>query len=313
MDRDKRWDRLKLAYDTMVYGKGPKTNDINSLITNSFANNVFDEFIIPTVISENGMISDNDGVIIANYRPDRIIQLGTALTNDSFEGFDTKKINNLKLVTMMPVADSVLGTSAFKPIKLENTLGVYIASLGLKQLRIAETEKYAHVTYFFDGGVDAELEGCKRVLINSPKVATYDMLPEMSVYEVTNQLINELDNDYDVIILNYANCDMVGHTGSMEATIKAIEAVDYNLGLLYNKVSDIGGLLIVVADHGNCEYMLDDDDNIITSHTTNKVPFIICDKNFKLKDGKLGDIAPTILKIMGREIPKEMTGSILIG
>lgn len=312
MDRDKRWDRLKLAYDTFIYGEGPKNNNIKELIENSFKNKVYDEFIIPTIIDENGMISDNDGIIIANFRPDRIIQLGTALTNDAFDGFETKHFSNLKLVTMMPTSDTVLGTYAFELVNLNNTLGSYIASFSLKQLRIAETEKYAHVTYFFDGGKELELEGCKRVLINSPKVATYDLKPEMSVYEVTEKLLGELDNNYDVVILNFANCDMVGHTGIMEATIKAIEAVDYNLGLLYNKVSEIGGLLIVTADHGNCEYMLDDEDNVITAHTTNKVPFIVCDTNVSLKDGKLGDIAPTILKIINKDVPVEMTGNILI-
>jgi 2,3-bisphosphoglycerate-independent phosphoglycerate mutase len=312
MDRDKRWDRERLAYDVMVKGMGPKNNDVKEVIKESFENNIYDEFIIPTIIDEKGMIDDNDGVVISNFRPDRIIQIGGALTNDDFNGFEVKKLHNLKLVTMMPVSESVFGAYAFEPMALNNTLGMYLAFLSLKQLRIAETEKYAHVTYFFDGGKDMELKGCKRVLIDSPKVATYDLKPEMSAYEVTDALLKELDNNYDVVILNYANCDMVGHTGSMDATIKAVETVDENLGRLYKKVKELGGLLIVMADHGNSEYMLDDNDNMITSHTTNKVPFIVCDRNIKLKNGKLGDVAPTILKLMNIEIPKEMTGNILI-
>jgi 2,3-bisphosphoglycerate-independent phosphoglycerate mutase len=258
------------------------------------------------------MIEADDAVIIANFRPDRIIQIGTALTNREFDGFETKHFTNLKLVTMMPTSDTVLGNHAFELEKLNNILGAYLATNSLKQLRIAETEKYAHVTYFFDGGKNLDLDGCKRVLINSPKVATYDLKPEMSVYEVTDTLIKELDNDYDIVILNYANCDMVGHTGIMEATIKAVEAVDYNLGLVYKKVKEMGGLLIVTADHGNSEYMLDSNNNVITAHTTNKVPFIVCDKKVRLRDGKLGDIAPTILYIMNVDIPIEMTGSNLI-
>ncbi|MDD2203499.1 MAG: 2,3-bisphosphoglycerate-independent phosphoglycerate mutase [Bacilli bacterium] len=312
MDRDKRWDRLKLAYDALVYGKGPKNSDIKEIINNSFNNNIYDEFIIPTVIDENGMINDNDGVIIANFRPDRVIQMCTALTNDSFEGFETKQFNNLKLVTMMPTSNSVLGTNAFELAKLNNTFGSYISKLSLKQLRIAETEKYAHVTYFFDGGVNIELEGCKRILIDSPKVATYDLTPEMEAYEITNTLIKELDNDNDVVILNFANCDMVGHTGNLEATIKAVEAVDYNLGLIYKKVKELGGILLITGDHGNSEYMLDNNNKVITSHTTNKVPFIICDKKYKVKDGKLCDITPTMLRLMNQNIPSEMTGSVLI-
>lgn len=312
MDRDKRWDRVKLAYDAMVNGIGPKNSNVREVIKTSFDNKIYDEFIVPTIIDETGIISDNDGVIMANFRPDRIIQMGSALTNKDFDGFETKKFSNLKLISMMPTADSVLGNSAFKPEELNNTLGSYISSLSLKQLRIAETEKYAHVTYFFDGGKDIELDGCKRVLINSPKVATYDLKPEMSANEVTEVLLKEFDNHYDLVILNYANCDMVGHTGSMDATVKAVETIDHNLGLLYRKIKDIGGLLIVVADHGNSEYMLDDNNNIITAHTTNKVPFIICDKKYKVKDGKLGDIAPTILSIMNINIPEEMTGNILI-
>jgi 2,3-bisphosphoglycerate-independent phosphoglycerate mutase len=312
MDRDKRWERLRLAYETMVYGRGNKTNSIKELVLDSFDNNIFDEFIVPTVLDEEGIISDNDGVIIANFRPDRINQIGTTLTNHSFNAFDTKKFLNLKVVTMMPTSDTVYADYAFELPKINNILGTYLSSLSLKQLRIAETEKYAHVTYFFDGGKDIDIKGCKRLLIDSPKVATYDMKPEMSAYEITEKLIKELDNSYDIVILNFANCDMVGHTGNMEATIKAVEAVDYNLGLIYDKVSQVEGLLIVTADHGNCDYMLDDENNVITAHSTNKVPFIVCLKGINLKDGKLGDIAPTLLTLLEVDIPNEMNGEVLI-
>lgn len=312
MDRDQRWDRLKLAYDCLTNNASPSTPDINQYIKESLSKGISDEFIVPVIINKEGLICDNDGVIIANFRPDRIIQLGMALTNPSFSNFSTIKFNNLYVSTMMPTSDKVIASHAFELVNLVNTLGAYIDYLGLKQLRIAETEKYAHVTYFFDGGKELLLSNCKRILISSPKVATYDLKPEMSVNEVTDKLLAQLDNNYDLIILNFANGDMVGHTGNLESTVKAIEVMDYNLGRIYKKISAIGGLLIVTADHGNCEYMLDDDNNVITAHTTNKVPFIICNKNISSLDGKLGDIAPTILHIMKLPIPKEMTGNVLI-
>jgi 2,3-bisphosphoglycerate-independent phosphoglycerate mutase len=212
---------------------------------------------------------------------------------------------------MMPVSEEVIYKNAFRLDELKNTFGEYISGIGLSQLRIAETEKYAHVTYFFDGGIEKDLVGCKRILIPSPKVATYDMFPEMSAKEITDNLLSEIEN-FDVVILNFANCDMVGHTGDLNASIKAVETVDEQLGRIYNKVNEIEGTLIVTADHGNCEEMLDKDGNKLTAHTTNVVPFIVCDTKYKLVDGKLGDIAPTILKIMDLDIPKEMTGNILI-
>ena len=212
----------------------------------------------------------------------------------------------------MPVSDEVICNNAFELQKLDNTLGEYLSKNHKTQLRIAETEKYAHVTYFFDGGVEKDLDGCKRILVNSPKVATYDLKPEMSAYEVTDKLIKELDNHLDVVILNFANGDMVGHTGNLDAAIKAVETVDDCIGKIYKKVEEIGGTLIVTADHGNSEVMIDDNGNVITSHTTNKVPFIITDKSIKLEDGKLADIAPTMLYLLGLDIPKEMTGNVLI-
>jgi 2,3-bisphosphoglycerate-independent phosphoglycerate mutase len=212
---------------------------------------------------------------------------------------------------MMPVADSVINDYAFKLDELFNTFGEYISKFNIKQLRIAETEKYAHVTYFFDGGVEKNIKGCDRILINSPKVATYDLKPEMSSYELTNKLLEVIHN-YDLIVLNFANGDMLGHTGKIKAAIKAIEVVDFNLGLIYKKAIKLGFTMLITADHGNCEEMLDSKGDVLTAHTLNKVPFIITNKKYNLINGKLGDIAPTILKIMNVEIPKEMTGNILL-
>ncbi len=313
MDRDKRWDRTKLAYDAMVNGIGKEYKSVKELFDQSYHNGKTDEFIIPSVFDQEGIIEDNDGIIFANFRPDRATQILTALTNPDFKDFVSKKLNNIKLVSLMPCAESIIGDYAFKLEELHNTLGIYLSNLSYKQLRIAETEKYAHVTYFFDGGKELALDGCSRILIESPKVATYDLKPEMSAYEVTDKLLAEIDSGkHDLIILNYANLDMVGHTGNIEAAIKAVEVIDKNLGRIYEKIKEKEGLLIITADHGNCEYMLDKDNKMVTSHTTNKVPFIVCNKNYSLKNGKLGDIAPTILKIMKIDIPKEMTGDILI-
>lgn len=313
MDRDNNYDRLKKAYDIMVNGIGPVKNDIKEYLDKSYAANISDEFLIPTIFDTKGTISENDGIIVFNYRKDRLREILTAITNPKFNDMKVVRFNNVKVVTMLPVVESVIAPHAFNDPKLDNILGEYIAKKGLSQLRIAETEKYAHVTFFFDGGKEENYPNEKKILIPSPKVATYDLKPEMSIVEVTDTLLKELDNNkYDVIILNYANCDMVGHTGSLEAAIKAVEAVDKNLGRLYNKIEEIGGLMIITADHGNCELMIDENNNVITSHTTNKVPFIICNNNYHPKDGKLGDIAPTILKIMNLEVPEEMTGNILI-
>ena len=212
---------------------------------------------------------------------------------------------------MMPVSDDVICKTAFNHQKLDNTLGEYLSSKGLKQLRIAETEKYAHVTYFFDGGVEKKLNNCDRILIPSPKVATYDLKPDMSAYEITDKLLNIVDN-YDLVVLNFANGDMVGHTGVFDATVKAVETVDECIGKIYDKAKQLNYTLIVTADHGNSDYMLDEKNNVITSHSVFPVPFIITDDKYKLKNGKLADIAPTILDIMGIEIPSEMTGESLI-
>jgi len=311
MDRDNRWDRVELAYKAIVYGEGEQFNNYLDLVKSTNDRNITDEFVIPAVLDKNGIINDNDGLVTFNFRPDRLKELFSALTNKEFSSFETKNLENIKLVTMMNVSDEVICKSAFELEKLKNTLGEYVSNLGKKQLRIAETEKYAHVTYFFDGGVEKNLPNCKKKLIPSPKVTTYDLKPSMSVEDVTDELLKEIE-DYDLVILNFANGDMVGHTGSLKAAILAVEAMDYQLEKIYKRVKNLDGVLIVTADHGNCEEMLDDKGNILTAHTTNPVPFIITMNNIILKEGKLGDIAPTILEIMNIEKPSEMTGDSLI-
>jgi 2,3-bisphosphoglycerate-independent phosphoglycerate mutase len=311
MDRDNNFDRIKRAYDLYTQSIGKHYDNPLDAINDNYSNGIYDEFLEPCILDYTGKMEENDGIIWFNYRPDRAREIFYAITNPHFDKFEREFIKNIKLVTMMPVSEDVICTNAYRLDDLKNTFGEYISNLGVKQLRIAETEKYAHVTYFFDGGIEKDLKNCDRILIPSPKVATYDMKPDMSCNEITDKLLEVIDN-YDVVILNYANGDMLGHTGVMEAAIKAVEVVDENLGRLYERVEALGGLLIVTADHGNCEYMLDDNNNVVTSHTTNRVPFIICNKNIKVKDGKLGDIAPTMLKLIGIEIPNEMTGNILI-
>lgn len=311
MDRDDNWDRVKKSYDVIVNGIGEEYSNYKEVIDNNYKKGIYDEFIVPAILDKSGIVTDNDGIIVFNYRPDRLRCLFTALTNPDFKGFETKLLNNIKLVTMMPVSEQVICTNAFELQKLDNTFGDYISSKGLKQLRIAETEKYAHVTYFFDGGVDKEILNCDRELIPSPKVATYDLKPEMSAYLITDKLLNIIDN-YDVIILNYANGDMVGHTGDFDATVKAVEVVDECIGKIYNKIKELDGILIVTADHGNSDYMLDSDNNIITSHSTSLVPFIVTKENIKVKNGKLGDIAPTMLNLLNIDIPADMNGVVLI-
>jgi len=312
MDRDKRWDRLEKAYNIIVKGEGDHNNDPRLVIEQSYEKNVSDEFIHPTLIDTEGLITDNDAVIISNFRPDRIIEIGTALSNPNFDGFSPKVLNNLKLTTLFPTSTTVLGKSAFQPDEFKNTLGMYLNNLGLKQLRIAETEKYAHVTYFFDGGKELILDNCQRIMIPSSKIATYDLEPEMQAGKITERLISEINNNYDLIVVNYANGDMVGHTGNFEAAVKAVEEVDRCIGQLYEKVQELGGLLILTADHGNCEEMIDENNQPITSHSLNKVPFIVCNSKYIVKDGKLADIAPTILTIMEMPIPQEMKGKILV-
>lgn len=311
MDRERMWNLTKKYYDLLVRQEKTVVTNYQEYIKNSYNNNIYDEFIIPAIIDKKGNLEENDGLIFANFRPDRATQTFTAITNPEFKEFKTKQFHNIKLVTMMPVEKSIICTNAFHIPDVTNSLGEHLSQQNKKVLRIAEASKYPHVTYFFDGGKEMNLSGTDRIIVPRKNVATYDLAPEMSAREITNKLLTIMDN-YDVIILNFANCDMVGHTGNLEAAIKAVETVDECIGRLYEKILELDGLMIITADHGNCELMIDDENNIITSHTTNKVPFIICDKNYQVKEGKLGDIAPTILKIMGLEIPKEMTGDTLI-
>lgn len=313
MDRDNRWDRVEKAYKAIALGQGQTATNYKEAIENSYKQGIYDEFIIPTVLDKQSHIQPNDGLIVFNFRPDRLRELNMALTNENFNEFPRDFIPGLKLVTMMPVSADVICTNAFQEPKLINTLGEYISDQGLKQLRIAETEKYAHVTYFFDGGEEKDLIGCRKILIPSPKVATYDLKPEMSAYEITKALLAELDKDiYDFIVLNFANGDMVGHTGNLKATIKAMEAIDQCLGQIYEKIKAKNGLLLVTADHGNSDKMLDESEQQITAHSTSPVPLIITKKQITLKNGKLADIAPTILKLMNLKQPAEMTGNNLI-
>ena len=307
MDRDKRWDRLKKCYDVIVNNTGNKCDDYKKYITDSYEKGITDEFIEPVIIDESGKIEDNDSIIWANFRPDRAIQILRSLVDPNFDGFDRKIFNNLYLTTMMYVSDDVKSDIAFKKEIIDNTLGIYLSKLGKKQLRIAETEKYAHVTYFFDGGRDLDLNLCDRVLIPSPKVATYDLKPEMSAREITSNLLEKMDNNYDFIFLNFANGDMVGHTGNYDMTKKAIETIDEMIGKLYKKCMKDEYLFIITADHGNAEEMIDENGNVVTSHTTNLVPFIVTDKNLNIDNvNKLSDIAPFVLNYMNLNLPDEM-------
>ena len=308
MDRDNRWDRIQKAYENMTELSEEK--DIETTIKQNYEQNITDEFI-PPFTHKNGIIKPNDGILVFNFRPDRLRELFTALTNENFNEFERIFIPNLKLVTMMPVDEKVIGSSLFTHPIIPNYLGKIIEKYSLKQLRIAETEKYAHVTYFFDGQNKEKLRECDQILIPSPKVATYDLKPEMSAFEITETLLNKIE-DYNIIILNFANGDMVGHTGNFEATIKALEAIDTCIGKIYEKIQSLNGTLVITADHGNSDYMKDEEGNIITSHSSSPVPFLITKENINLKSGKLADIAPTILYILGLTIPKEMTGDILI-
>lgn len=313
MDRDNNYDRLKKAYDVIVNGVGECYDSAISAWQNNQDRGITDEFIVPALIDKEGLIQNGDGIICFNFRPDRLRELGSSLTNRDFDGFDNSNLKNIKLVTMFPVSNSVKCSNAFKEEELINTLGEYISKKGISQLRIAETEKYAHVTYFFDGGIEKKLDKCKRILINSPKVSTYDLKPEMSAYEITDTLLEEIDNNHpDVVVLNFANGDMVGHTGNYEAALLAVETLDVCLEKIFDKIDLEEYTVIITADHGNCEVMINNDGSINTQHSTNKVYFIISDNNFRVHNGKLGDIACTILDIMNIDIPSEMTGKSLI-
>ena len=317
MDRDNNFDRIKLAYDAMCYGKARTYNNYKELIEENYNNNIYDEFVIPGIIN-NVPIKDNDGVITFNFRKDRLRELFTLLSNPNEykdlakeKNLEVIEYKNLKTLTMFKVTETVKSKHAFDDLDLKNILVDYLHEKGLSQFRIAETEKYPHVTFFFDGGKEVEYPDMKKIIIPSPKVATYDLKPEMSVYEVTDSFLKEVEN-YDVTIINLANGDMVGHTGNYEKAKEAVEHMDRCLTKIYNKVEELKGTLILTADHGNCDVMWDCDKKPVTSHTTNPVFFIVTKENIELNDGKLADIAPTMLELLGLEIPKEMTGKSLI-
>ena len=317
MDRDNRWERVKLAYDAIVNGEGNKGPDPVAVMQKSYDAGVTDEFIVPTVVTEGAGIKAGDSVIFFNFRPDRARELTRTLVDPDFAGFEREKGFFPLTYICMTQYDATMPNVevAYRPESLANTLGEYLSRLGKTQLRIAETEKYAHVTFFFNGGVEAPYEGEDRVLIPSPKVATYDLQPEMSAYAVTDEAVRRIESGrYDVIILNYANCDMVGHTGVFEAAVKAVEAVDTCLGRLLAALEKAGGRAFLTADHGNADQMADENGAPFTAHTTNPVPFVaIGFGDVKLRSGgRLADIAPTMLQAMGLPQPEEMTGRSLL-
>jgi 2,3-bisphosphoglycerate-independent phosphoglycerate mutase len=321
MDRDNRWDRVEKAYRAMVYGDGPRYQDPVQAIVESYENSIYDEFVLPTVMTdENGepisLISSEDAVIFYNFRPDRAIQISQVFTNEDFRGFDrgVSCPKKLHYVCLTHFSETVDGFVAYKPANLDNTLGEVLTQHDLTQLRIAETEKYPHVTFFFSGGREAKFGGETRILIDSPKVATYDLKPEMSAYEVTESLLGEIEEEkHHAIILNLANPDMVGHSGKLEPTIKAVEVVDECLGKLVDAILKKGGVALITADHGNADLVLDEQDRPFTAHTTNPVPFILTKQGVHLRDnGILADISPTILNLLQVPQPKEMTGQTLV-
>ena len=322
MDRDKRWERVKKCYDALVNGEGHKAGSSIKAIEDSYQKEVFDEFVEPTLICNGeepiATIGKNDSVIFFNFRPDRAREITRALVDPNFDAFETKKDLNLYFVCFTSYDETMPNVHiAFNKEQLKNTFGEYISNKGYTQLRIAETEKYAHVTFFFNGGEEKQYKGEDRILVPSPKVETYDLKPEMSAYEVTDKVLEAIKSDkYDSIILNYANTDMVGHTGSLEAAIKAVETVDECVGKVVELVESKKGNLLITADHGNAEQMIDySTGEPHTAHTTNPVPLILVSDNEKIKlksGGKLADLAPTMLDLMNLEKPEEMTGESLL-
>ena len=315
MDRDKRWDRVQRAYDAIALGEGIFEEDPAAAVQKSYDSGVTDEFMEPVVCAKGAQVRDNDSIIFYNFRPDRAREITRCFVDEDFQDVERKKgfvpvdfVCTTEYDATMPNV-----TVAYPRQKLENIFGEYISKLGLTQLRIAETEKYAHVTFFFNGGVETVFPGEDRVLIASPKVATYDLQPEMSAYQVTEEALKRIESGaYDVIILNFANCDMVGHTGVYEAACRAVTAVDECVGRVVEATSRMGGVSLITADHGNAERMADEDGEPFTAHTTNLVPFYIVGASVRLRDGRLADIAPTMLDLMGLEKPKEMDGETLI-
>ena len=322
MDRDNRWDRVELAYNAMVKGEGVTGCCGPCAIQESYDNDKTDEFVLPTVIVKEGKpvatIKDNDSIIFFNFRPDRAREITRVFCDDEFTGFDRGERVKTTYVCFTEYDVTIENKDvAFRKTEITNTFGEFLAANGLKQARIAETEKYAHVTFFFNGGVEEPNEGEDRILVKSPKVATYDLQPEMSAYEVCDKLVEAIKSDkYDVIIINFANPDMVGHTGVEEAAIKAVEAVDECVGRAVDAVKEVNGQMFICADHGNAEQLLDYETGApFTAHTTNPVPFILvnAEPEYSLREGGcLADIAPTLIELMGMEQPKEMSGTSLL-
>ena len=316
MDRDNRWERVEKAYAAMVYGEGEQAECPLCAMQNSYDKEVTDEFVVPTVVKGAEPISEGDSVIFYNFRPDRAREITRTLVDPDFTGFERKKGFFPLTYVCMTQYDATMPNVevAYKPESLVNTFGEYISNKGLTQLRSAETEKYAHVTFFFNGGVEKQYPGEDRILVKSPAVATYDLQPEMSAYEVTDKMVEAVKSGkYDALILNYANCDMVGHTGVFEAAVKAVEAVDTCVGRVVEAVKEMGGCVLLTADHGNADKMVDEDGTPFTAHTTNPVPFCVINHPCQLREGgRLADIAPTMLKVLGLEQPAEMTGESII-
>lgn len=316
MDRDNAWDRVEKAYDAMVMGEGVQETDPVQAIKNSYANGVTDEFMLPAVVDKQGMVKEGDSVVFFNFRPDRARQITRAFVDPEFKGFERKKGYFPVTFVCMAQYDAAMPNVmvAYPPEQLTMTYGEYMAKCGKTQLRIAETQKYAHVTFFFNGGEEKQFEGEDRILIQSPDVPTFDLKPEMSAYEVTDAVLKAIESDkYDTIILNYANCDMVGHTGIFEAAKAAVEAVDTCVGRMVDAVLAKGGAAIITADHGNADKLLEADGTPFTAHTTNPVPVIVAGYDCKLREGGvLADLCPTMLEIMGLPQPEEMTGKSLI-
>lgn len=323
MDRDKRWDRVNKAYDALVMGKGEHFTSAHDAMKSSYDSDITDEFVLPSIITKNGepkaTIAENDSIVFFNFRPDRARQITKSFIEEDFNEFERGKgYFPVCFVSLTQYDETFKNIGiAFKPQVLKNTFGEYISKKGYKQLRIAETEKYAHVTFFFNGGVEEPNDNEDRDLIPSPKVATYDLKPSMSAVEVTDQVVKKIESDaYDVIILNYANCDMVGHTGSFDAAVEAVKTVDECLGRTVEAILKKNGNVIITADHGNAEKMMEDNGEPFTAHSTNDVPFVLVGEEYKdvgLKEnGRLADITPTLLEMMDLEKPDEMTGNSLI-
>ena len=315
MDRELHWDRIKLAYDAIVSCKGQATLSAGTAMQSAYDKGTTDEFVLPTVVAGGCPLTHQDSVVFMNFRPDRARQMTRALVDPDFSDFDLNGPALCPFYVCMAQYDAKMPnvTLAYHPQSMDNTFGEWISKEGMTQLRIAEYTKYAHVTFFFNAGTEAVYPGEDRVLIDSPQVATYDMQPEMSAFLVAQECVKRIESgNYNVIILNFANCDMVGHTGVLEAAVKAVEAVDSCVGLVVEAIQKADGIALITADHGNAEKMLDDEGRPFTAHTTNQVPIILCKDEYALHDGALCDVAPTMLELLGLEKPLEMTGKSLI-